>query len=80
MSVGTMMMRRVVFEVRCDWSTKSVTLDLLVNLEHDSKRERGGRERGARERERERRESSRREKKCGGRDEKRTWVAEIEHS
>jgi len=40
MSMGTMMMRRVVFEVRCDWSTKSVTLHLLVDLERDSKRER----------------------------------------
>jgi len=37
MSVGTMMMRRVVFEVRCDWSTKSMTLHLLMNLERDSK-------------------------------------------
>jgi len=35
-----MMMRRVVFEVRCDWSTKSVTLHLLVNPECDSERER----------------------------------------
>jgi hypothetical protein len=53
MSEGTMMMRRVVFEVRCDWSTKSVTLHLLVNPECDSEREReSGRERGARERER----------------------------
>jgi hypothetical protein len=45
MSVGTMMMRRVVLKVRCDWTMKSVKLHFLVNLERDSKREREREER-----------------------------------
>jgi len=70
MSMGTMMMRRVVFEVRCDWSTKSVTLHLLVNPECDSERERervGGREELERERERIWRERPKEDRGCGNR-------------